>query len=43
MIIACLTIFVSAGCHINDVMNKIVTNFSIQHVSAGCHINDVMN
>ena len=34
---------VSAGCHINDVMNsedKIISHFL---VSAGCHINDVMN
>ena len=34
---------VSAGCHINDVMNNSTkTNGNIM-VSAGCHINDVMN
>ena len=34
---------VSAGCHINDVMNgaNLLDNSSM--VSAGCHINDVMN
>ena len=34
---------VSAGCHINDVMN-LSFKLAIQLcVSAGCHINDVMN
>ena len=34
---------VSAGCHINDVMNCVVFTSSVSLVSAGCHINDVMN
>ena len=34
---------VSAGCHINDVMNHISARLSQETVSAGCHINDVMN
>ena len=34
---------VSAGCHINDVMNAIESGPSAAAVSAGCHINDVMN
>ena len=34
---------VSAGCHINDVMNKKFDLDKIAIVSAGCHINDVMN
>ena len=34
---------VSAGCHINDVMNIDVREKDNQSVSAGCHINDVMN
>ncbi len=34
---------VSAGCHINDVMNTIDDLGNIIFVSAGCHINDVMN
>ena len=34
---------VSAGCHINDVMNLPVANHCMQSVSAGCRINDVMN
>ena len=35
--------FVSAGCHINDVMNIISILEALDEVSAGCHINDVMN
>ena len=35
--------FVSAGCHINDVMNYVYYYIMLQAVSAGCHINDVMN
>ena len=34
---------VSAGCHINDVMNSPVLLTLERRVSAGCHINDVMN
>ena len=34
---------VSAGCHINDVMNMTVFYGEVGNVSAGCHINDVMN
>ena len=34
---------VSAGCHINDVMNAFCLMKSRTQVSAGCHINDVMN
>ena len=34
---------VSAGCHINDVMNMQTGRTIRQDVSAGCHINDVMN
>ena len=34
---------VSAGCHINDVMNKGKQAWDTVLVSAGCHINDVMN
>ena len=34
---------VSAGCHINDVMNNLIRAHPTLHVSAGCHINDVMN
>ena len=34
---------VSAGCHINDVMNTLRTLKAWSAVSAGCHINDVMN
>ena len=34
---------VSAGCHINDVMNECLDNVYHSLVSAGCHINDVMN
>ena len=34
---------VSAGCHINDVMNLSKILKRIMYVSAGCHINDVMN
>ena len=34
---------VSAGCHINDVMNKYEGLGVVNLVSAGCHINDVMN
>ena len=34
---------VSAGCHINDVMNSGKAGIGIFDVSAGCHINDVMN
>ena len=34
---------VSAGCHINDVMNLDVKSDLSCSVSAGCHINDVMN
>ena len=34
---------VSAGCHINDVMNRKLKKQTKQRVSAGCHINDVMN
>ena len=37
------TINVSAGCHINDVMNGTYLNHDNTEVSAGCHINDVMN
>ncbi len=37
------TFCVSAGCHINDVMNKMAERLKIARVSAGCHINDVMN
>ena len=36
-------VVVSAGCHINDVMNSNVANVIKTLVSAGCHINDVMN
>ena len=36
-------IIVSAGCHINDVMNVWKTTKQKPCVSAGCHINDVMN
>ena len=35
--------FVSAGCHINDVMNLTIGILASLKVSAGCHINDVMN
>ena len=35
--------FVSAGCHINDVMNQTEITELDNCVSAGCHINDVMN
>ena len=38
-----VTIDVSAGCHINDVMNRILGKLALIIVSAGCHINDVMN
>ena len=34
---------VSAGCHINDVMNNCCNPCMAMLVSAGCHINDVMN
>ena len=34
---------VSAGCHINDVMNRVARLLTGSEVSAGCHINDVMN
>ena len=34
---------VSAGCHINDVMNFPKRKLDKYTVSAGCHINDVMN
>ena len=34
---------VSAGCHINDVMNATSCFNSPACVSAGWHINDVMN
>ena len=34
---------VSAGCHINDVMNDLLLGSFFCLVSAGCHINDVMN
>ena len=34
---------VSAGCHINDVMNHFKLSCAVIIVSAGCHINDVMN
>ena len=34
---------VSAGCHINDVMNIVGADILGSVVSAGCHINDVMN
>ena len=34
---------VSAGCHINDVMNSSPLKSLASRVSAGCHINDVMN
>ena len=34
---------VSAGCHINDVMNCFPNRLTSLCVSAGCHINDVMN
>ena len=34
---------VSAGCHINDVMNEFIRYTVNLNVSAGCHINDVMN
>ena len=34
---------VSAGCHINDVMNHYLHLYNDLNVSAGCHINDVMN
>ena len=34
---------VSAGCHINDVMNANQLKHCLMKVSAGCHINDVMN
>ena len=34
---------VSAGCHINDVMNITERAGNRGEVSAGCHINDVMN
>ena len=34
---------VSAGCHINDVMNIKHSKCCQRKVSAGCHINDVMN
>ena len=34
---------VSAGCHINDVMNVNVRLTLRLDVSDGCHINDVMN
>ena len=34
---------VSAGCHINDVMNFAYMEYVSTQVSAGCHINDVMN
>ena len=37
------SINVSAGCHINDVMNYQFGGTPANHVSAGCHINDVMN
>ena len=35
--------YVSAGCHINDVMNSHKGLLCFARVSAGCHINDVMN
>ena len=35
--------YVSAGCHINDVMNTGRFGLRQKRVSAGCHINDVMN
>ena len=35
--------YVSAGCHINDVMNNDCNGNIDYVVSAGCHINDVMN
>ena len=38
-----LTSAVSAGCHINDVMNQEEGAGAKARVSAGCHINDVMN
>ena len=38
-----ICIQVSAGCHINDVMNTKKEQLSHRPVSAGCHINDVMN
>ena len=38
-----LGFFVSAGCHINDVMNSRENVAVFGYVSAGCHINDVMN
>ena len=38
-----IIIDVSAGCHINDVMNTTLALKSPVIVSAGCHINDVMN
>ena len=36
-------LYVSAGCHINDVMNLHRFADRKTGVSAGCHINDVMN
>ena len=39
----CLRNVVSAGCHINDVMNSETVQTVSVFVSAGCHINDVMN
>ena len=36
-------VLVSAGCHINDVMNYFKGDIAQIAVSAGCHINDVMN
>ena len=38
-----IDIRVSAGCHINDVMNCKIFCINGWIVSAGCHINDVMN
>ena len=37
------SVAVSAGCHINDVMNITGSKKPNLRVSAGCHINDVMN
>ena len=34
---------VSAGCHINDVMNRMEANCGHSVVSAGCHINNAMD
>ena len=38
-----IPVAVSAGCHINDVMNCFGDGVVPFPVSAGCHINDVMN